>query len=222
MAKPEKKSPFPSPAPPFCRQHKEMGTGVLETLKHGSTPPPPRLAPPGCRHPWELWFGSASPHSLITRVGWPWSSGNGGAGLRDGTVFPHCSALPGVNPGLVSLADIGCSQGKRGPLAGFGLPGRFPKWNRGGCCWQTLPKTAGWGLSVPKAQHSPRDPHFGILPVTRRRCCPSQPRSPGLPTPPTRPSIAVRNNTGKKPPFGVKTSKERFLDSGWVRFGGMC
>lgn len=32
-----KKSPFPSPAPPFCRQHKEMGTGVLETLKHGST-----------------------------------------------------------------------------------------------------------------------------------------------------------------------------------------
>lgn len=164
MAKPEKNSPFLSPAPPFCSQHKEMGTGVLETLKHGSTPHPPRLAPPGCRHPWELWFGSASPHSLITRVGWPWSSGNGGAGLRDGTVFPHCSALPGVNPGLVSRVDIGCSQGKRGPLAGFGLPGRFPKRNRGGCCWQTLPKTAGWGLSVPKAQRSPRDPHFGILP----------------------------------------------------------
>lgn len=52
---------------------------------------------------------------------------------------------------------------------------------------------------------------------------PSQPRSPRLPTPPTHPSIAVRNDTGKKtPPFEVKTGKERFLDSGWVKLGGVC
>lgn len=156
-------------------------------------------------------------------MGWPWSSGNRGAGLRDGTVFPHCSALPGVNPGLVSLVDIGCRQGKRGPLAGFGLPGRFPKRNRGGCCWQTLPKTAGWDLSVPKAQRSARDPHFGILPVTRRRCWPvpatlSQAAHAANP-----PEHRCEKRHGEKtPPFEVKTGKERFLDSGWVKLGGVC
>lgn len=55
----------------------------------------------GCWHPWELWFGSTSPWFLNTHVGWPWSSGNGGAGLRDVTILLCCSALPGVNPVLL-------------------------------------------------------------------------------------------------------------------------
>ena len=87
--------------------------------------PNPALPLPGCWHLWELWFGSTSPCSLITRVGWPWCSGNGGAGPRDVTILLHFSALPRVNPGLFHWLILAAVRANLDPWLDLGFRADF-------------------------------------------------------------------------------------------------
>lgn len=70
-----------------------MGPGALETLKQRSTFPHPAPA-------WALAPVGALVWLSLTHVEWPQGSGSGTAGPRDVAMLPHCSDLPGVNPGL--------------------------------------------------------------------------------------------------------------------------
>lgn len=120
MVKQETKQTSSSPAPPFCRQHKGMGTGASETLKHGSTLP--RLAPAWVLAPmgalvWQRFPRLPHPCGVTAGLG-EWKSMSEG---RDRP--PALLCLTWGKSRAVSLVDVGSSQGKPGPVAAFGHPG---------------------------------------------------------------------------------------------------
>lgn len=170
------------------------------------------------------------PWFLITRVGWPRCSGSGREGPRDVTVLLHCSALPGVRPGLFHWLILAAGRANLDLWLDLGTRVNFKAEQRCSLL-ANVARNCRLGYLYPQAQRSPREPHLSILLVTQHRhgpipamfsCTAHAIALPKWPIPIARPHATVRNNPGEKQSFKVKTSQEHFLDSCCMRFSVMC